>query len=151
MLAQSWLTRLNTFMSNIWALYAAGNFLAMSDRAQGFEAVHVPYSGNTPTSEQFQIINETETRYVNYAGMVDQMSTPQFTGGVIVALVSEGKLSADLWTPDNISVLNMYIGGALARRRFQQIAISEADVFTRDTKDGPVIDARLFKPRLRSL
>lgn len=139
------------FMTSVWVLSAAGDFIAMSDRAEGFEVVQVEYNGSTPYDERFKIVDETETRYVNNEGVVEQLSTPQFIGGVIFTLISEEKLSADLWTPDNVSVLNMYIGGVLAKRRCKQTAISEAKVYTRQSAEGPVIDAGLFTERLRTL
>lgn len=138
-------------MNNVRVLVAAGDFIAMSDRAQGFEAVQVEYNGSTPSDERFKIVDETETRYVNEEGVVEQMSTPQFIGGVIFSLLVEESLSKDLWTPDNVSVLNMYIGGVLARRRYKQTAIFEAGIYTRESAEGLVIDARQFTERLKGL
>lgn len=138
-------------MTNVWVLSAAGEFLAMSDRAQGFEDVQVEYNNVTASNEAFKIVSETETRYVNEYGVVEQMSTPQYIGGVIFHLLSEEQIPKDIWTQDNVSVLNMYIGGALARQRYRQLAVYEAEIYTRDSIDGPAIDARLFKERLKSL
>jgi hypothetical protein len=138
-------------MVNIWVLSAAGEFLTMSDRAQGFEDIQTEYAGSNPVDQRFKIIDETETRYVNENGVVEQMSTPQFIGGVIFSLLEEDNLSPDVWTTENVSVLNMYIGGALARRRYQQAAIYEASIYARESTEGLVIDAKQFTERLKSL
>lgn len=114
---------------------AAQAFLDESDQQAGMRDIHVRYLGDDP--ERAYKIHDSRTKVVGDDGMIGQMDTGEFIGGVVYALAEQHNLKEPVSALD----ICVHLGKLLGERQATTALLNSASRAAIRSAQGNVIPA----------